>query len=53
MSYQPLNLGSTANDGTGDTLRVSGDKTNDNFVEIYTYLVTAQTCQVVSVQLQQ
>jgi hypothetical protein len=38
MSYQPINLGSTANDGTGDTLRASGDKTNDNFVEIYTLL---------------
>jgi hypothetical protein len=38
MSYQPINLGSTANDSTGDTLRASGDKTNDNFVEIYTLL---------------
>ena len=38
MSYQSLDLGSTANDGTGDTLRVSGDKTNDNFSEIYTLL---------------
>ena len=38
MSYQPLDLGSVANDGTGDTLRESGDKTNDNFSEIYTLL---------------
>jgi hypothetical protein len=38
MSYQPINLGLTANDGTGDTLRVSGVKTNENFVEIYTLL---------------
>ena len=38
MSFQRLDLGSTANDGTGDTLRVSGDKTNDNFIEIYTLL---------------
>jgi hypothetical protein len=38
MSYQPINLGSTANDGTGDTLRVSGVKTNENFVELYTLL---------------
>ena len=38
MSYQPLDLGSAANDGTGDTLRASGDKINDNFSEIYTLL---------------
>jgi hypothetical protein len=38
MSYQPINLGLTANDGTGDTLRVSGVKTNENFVEIYNLL---------------
>jgi hypothetical protein len=38
MSYQSLDLGSVANDGTGDTLRESGDKTNDNFLEIYNLL---------------
>jgi len=31
-----IGLGSTANDGTGDTLRVAGGKINDNFSEIYT-----------------
>ena len=40
MAYQSLALGSTANDGTGDTLRACGDKINDNFVEIYTLLGT-------------
>ena len=35
MAKQALNLGSTANDGTGDTLRVAMDKVNDNFNEIY------------------
>ena len=35
MAKQALNLGSTANDGTGDTLRVAMDKVNDNFDEIY------------------
>ena len=35
MAQQTLNLGSTANDGTGDTLRVAMDKVNDNFDEIY------------------
>jgi hypothetical protein len=35
MSYQPINLGAVANDGTGDALRAGGDKINDNFVELY------------------
>jgi len=30
-----LNIGATANDGTGDALRVAMDKVNDNFDEIY------------------
>ena len=40
MSYQSIGLGTVADDGTGDTLRVGGDKVNDNFVEIYTLLGT-------------
>ena len=36
MAKQSIGLGSTANDGTGDSLRVGGDKINDNFDEIYT-----------------
>ena len=36
MAYQSLELGSAADDGTGDTLRAGGDKINDNFSEIYT-----------------
>ena len=35
MAQQTLNIGTTANDGTGDTLRVAMDKVNDNFDEIY------------------
>ena len=35
MAQQTLNIGSNANDGTGDTLRVAMDKVNDNFNEIY------------------
>ena len=38
MSKQSLNLGASANDNTGDTLRIGGDKINDNFNEIYTAL---------------
>ncbi len=36
MAKQSIGLGSTANDGSGDSLRVGGDKINDNFDEIYT-----------------
>ena len=38
MAYQAIGIGSTANDGTGDTLRIGADKVNDNFVELYTKL---------------
>ena len=38
MAKQSLNIGASANDNTGDTLRVGGDKINDNFNEIYTAL---------------
>ena len=38
MAKQSLNIGTTANDNTGDTLRSGGDKINDNFNEIYTAL---------------
>ena len=31
MAKQSLNIGTTANDNTGDTLRSGGDKINDNF----------------------
>ena len=35
MAQQTLNIGSNANDGTGDTIRVAMDKVNDNFNELY------------------
>lgn len=35
MAQQTINLGTVANDGTGDTLRDGGDKINDNFTELY------------------
>ena len=35
MAQQTLNIGSNANDGTGDTLRVAMDKVNNNFNELY------------------
>ncbi|MDB4681281.1 hypothetical protein OAE88_00075 [bacterium] len=36
MAKQTLNIGSSANDGTGTSLRAGGDLINDNFNEIYT-----------------
>jgi len=35
MAQQTINLGTSANDGTGDNLRSAMDKTNDNFTELY------------------
>ena len=35
MARQGINIGSSANDGTGDPLRTAFDKINDNFVELY------------------
>jgi hypothetical protein len=35
MAKQTVNLGTTANDGTGDPLRTAFDKLNDNFDEVY------------------
>lgn len=38
MAQQVINTGTTANDNTGDTLRASWQKANDNFSEIYAEL---------------
>jgi hypothetical protein len=35
MAQQTINIGTEANDGTGDPLRTAFDKTNDNFDELY------------------
>ena len=43
MAKQSIGLGSVADDGTGDTLRIAGDKVNDNFDEIYTALGDGST----------
>jgi len=40
MAKQVIGIGTSANDGTGDTIRAGGDKVNDNFDEIYTLLGT-------------
>jgi len=36
MTRQDISIGSSANDGTGDTLRSAGNKINLNFKELYT-----------------
>ena len=41
MAKQTVNLGSSANDGTGDPLRSAFDKINDNFDELYLYSTAA------------
>lgn len=43
MAYQAIGIGSSANDGTGDNLRVGADKVNDNFGELYNKLGNGTT----------
>ena len=42
MAKQIIQLGSTANDHTGDPLRVAFTKVNDNFSELYTAVAASQ-----------
>ena len=56
MAKQTINIGATANDGTGDQLRTAFTKANDNFTELYnetdsnslaiTNLTTQQTLNI-------
>jgi len=46
MAKQSINLGSSANDGTGTTLRAGGDIVNDNFNELYTALGDGSDLQI-------
>ena len=46
MAKQSINLGSSANDGTGSTLRAGGDLVNDNFDELYTALGTGSALSI-------
>ena len=38
MTKKNISLGTTANDHSGDSLRVAGGKINDNFTELYNAL---------------
>ena len=44
MARQTINIGSTANDGTGDPLRTAFDKVNENFIEVYIN-ASLETCE--------
>lgn len=46
MAKQTINIGSAANDGTGDTLRDGADKINDNTNELYTLLGDGSTLSI-------
>ena len=46
MARQNINRGTTANDGTGDTLRIAAGKINDNFGELYSLLGGGDSAQV-------
>ena len=46
MAKQSINLGSSANDGGGTTLRAGGDIVNDNFDELYTALGDGSALQI-------
>lgn len=46
MAKQTINIGSAANDGTGDPLRTAMDKINDNFDEIYSSYIASGSITV-------
>lgn len=51
MARKNINIGTNANDGTGDPLRTAFDKTNDNFVELYEEISNIEGEQVTSSSL--
>jgi hypothetical protein len=46
MAKQTINIGTIANDGTGDTLRDGADKINDNTNELYNLLGDGSTLSI-------
>ena len=48
MAKQTINIGSSADDGTGTTVRAGGDLINDNFNEIYTELGNGSALAIAS-----
>ena len=45
MAKQVIEIGSRANDGTGDSIRLGAQKINDNFTELYLKSLPSQTGQ--------
>jgi hypothetical protein len=43
MAQETINIGSTPNDGTGDSLRVAGQKINNNFTQLFNVSPTNDT----------
>ena len=37
MAQKIIDVGSAGNDGTGDTIRIAGNKLNDNFTEVFDF----------------
>ena len=52
MARQAIGIGASANDGTGDTLRVALDKVNDNFTELYGYVSAGATAGAAPTKLE-
>ena len=48
MAKQTINIGSSADDGSGSTIRAGGDLINDNFNEIYTELGDGSSLSITS-----
>ena len=48
MAKQSISLGTSANDGTGDTLRDAGQKINENFTELYDDYISISTLQSIA-----
>ena len=51
MAKQVINIGSSANDGTGTSLRAGGDLINDNFNEIYTTFGNGTTLSAAAIAI--
>jgi hypothetical protein len=41
MAQQIINIGTTPNDGLGDSIRTAFGKTNDNFSDLYSFFQTS------------
>ncbi len=53
MAQQTLNVGSNANDGTGDTLRAAMQKVNTMFTEVYASSLFNDSISLVGNEIQQ